>query len=386
MPMTPRERVLAALAHEEPDRVPIVLGPSNATGIKMAPYRGIKRLTGIDAPDDYLYDWPELGTAKLDEATARRLHADVRGVVDRFPAATRIRNASRAPHSPFIDDWGSGQVESGPGTWFPGVHPLAEATTIDEIEAWPWPDVTDPSRFEGVREEALRLREAGAFATLGCPWLLFPLERAFAMQGTDTFLLNLAAEPELAEALLWKIQGVCKGLMDGFLAACGDLVDMIKIGDDLGSQVGLLMSPAMYRRVLKPVHADYLAFIRERTAAKVFFHTDGDVFDLLDDLVEIGVDVLNPVQASAGGMADFAGLKRRYGSNLVFCGGMDTHRVLPHGSEADVRAEVRRVIELLGPGGGFMLGAVHTVMDDVPPENVLAMVDAVETYGRYPLT
>jgi uroporphyrinogen decarboxylase len=173
--------------------------------------------------------------------------------------------------------------------------------------------------------------------------------------------------------------------MGGFLRECGDLVDMIKIGDDLGSQVGLLMSPAMYRRILKPVHADYIAFIRERTAAKVLFHTDGDVYDLLDDFVEIGVDILNPVQASAGGMSDFAGLKRRFGDRLVFCGGMDTHHVLPHGTPDDVRAEVRRVMSTLGPGGGFMLGAVHTVMGDVPPENVLAMVDEVESSGRYPL-
>jgi uroporphyrinogen decarboxylase len=385
MSMTPRERVLAALAHEEPDRVPIVLGPSNATGIKMATYQGVRRLAGIEAPDRYLYDWPELGTAALDEATAERLHADVRGVLDRFPAATRARNAARAPHSPFVDDWGSGQVEGSPGSWFPGVHPLAEATTLAEIEAFPWPDATDPTRFEGVRAEAQRLRDEGRFATLATPWLLFPLERAFAMQGTDTFLLNLAAEPEFAEALLWRIQGVCKAIMAGFLDACGDLVDMVKVGDDLGSQVGPLVSPAMYRRILKPVHADYLAFIRERTAAKVFFHTDGDVFELLDDFVEIGVDVLNPVQASAGGMADFGGLKRRYGERLVFCGGMDTHHVLPNGTPDEVRAEVRRVVRLLGPGGGYMLGAVHTVMGDVPPENVLAMVDAVEAYGRYPL-
>jgi len=150
-------------------------------------------------------------------------------------------------------------------------------------------------------------------------------------------------------------------------------------------RLGLLMSPAMYRRILKPIHADLIAFIKERTTAAVVFHTDGDVYDLLGDFIEIGVDVLNPVQASAGGMSDFAGLKRRFGDSLVFCGGIDTHRVL---AERDARRgprEVKRVIETLGAGGGYMLGAVHTVMGDVPPENVLAMVDAVEEFGRYPL-
>jgi uroporphyrinogen decarboxylase len=385
MPMTPRERVLATLAHETPDRVPIVLGPSNATGIKMVTYRQIKALAGIEAPDEYLYEWPELGTARLDEATARRLHADVRPVLDHFPAGVRGRNATREPLSPMIDDWGTGHIYAGPDDWFPGIHPLADALTLASIEAYPWPDMTDPTRFEGVRAEARALRAENLYASMGTPWLAFPLERAFALQGTDNFLANLAGEPEFAEALLGQTQALCKTLMDGFLRECGDLIDMVKIGDDLGSQVGLLMSPAMYRRMLKPIHADLIAFIRERTAAKIVFHTDGDVYDLLGDFIEIGVDVLNPVQASAGGMSDFAGLKRRFGDSLVFCGGMDTHHVLPNGTPAEVRAEVRRVIGTLGAGGGYMLGAVHTVMGDVPAENVLAMVDAVEEYGHYPL-
>jgi uroporphyrinogen decarboxylase len=385
MSMTPRERVLATLAHDTPDRVPIVLGPSNATGIKMVTYRKLKALAGIDAPDEYIYDWPELGTARLDDVTARRLHADVRPVLDRLPAAVRERNATREPLSPMVDDWGSGHIYAGPDDWFPGIHPLAEACTLAEIEAYPWPDMTDPTRFEGVRAEAQRWRDENVYASMGTPWLAFPLERAFALQGTDNFLANLAGEPEFAEALLWKTQTLCKTLMDGFLRECGDLIDMVKIGDDLGSQVGLLMSPAMYRRMLKPIHADLIAFIKQRTKASVVFHTDGDVYDLLPDFIEIGVDVLNPVQASAGGMSDFAGLKRRFGDNLVFCGGIDTHHVLPNGTPDEVRAEVRRVIGTLGVGGGYMLGAVHTIMGDVPPENVLAMVDAVEEFGHYPL-
>jgi len=147
----------------------------------------------------------------------------------------------------------------------------------------------------------------------------------------------------------------------------------------------LLMSPAMYRRILKPIHAEYIAYIRERTTAKVFFHTDGDVFDLLDDLVEIGVDIVNPIQTSAGRMSDLTGLKARYGDRVSFCGAIDTKRVLPTGTPSDVRAEVGRVIRELGPGGGYLVAAVHTIMEDVPAENILAMVDAAQELGRYPL-
>ena len=141
----------------------------------------------------------------------------------------------------------------------------------------------------------------------------------------------------------------------------------------------------MYRDVLKPLHSDFIQFIKERTKAKIFFHTDGDVFPLIDDFIEIGVDILNPIQTSAGKMRDLKGLKRRFGKNIVLCGGIDTQRVLPLGTPEIVREEVHRVIKILGPGGGFMVAAVHTIMNDVPPENVLAMVDAVEEFGNYPI-
>ena len=382
MPLTPRQRVRMALDHEQPDRVPIILGTSNTTTLKSRPYRRLKALLGIHAPDSYLYDWPELGSAAPVEPVLERLHSDARGVLDRFPAHIYTRNLARPPHAPFIDDWGSGQTEVEPGVWYPGIHPMADATTLEEIERYPWPDMDDPTRVAHVREHARRLAKEDRYAIIATPWLLFPLERAFAMQGMDKFLLNLALHPDFARALLLKIAGLCRQLMEHFLRELGDNVDIIKIGDDLGTQDRLLISPRMYRQVLKPIHAAYIAFIKEHTRAKVFFHTDGDVFDLLDDFVEIGVDILNPIQTSAGKMANLAELKRRYGHNLVFCGALDTQRILPSGTPEEVRQEVRRVIELLGPGGGYMLASVHTIMDEVPPENILAMVDAAVEYGR----
>jgi len=205
------------------------------------------------------------------------------------------------------------------------------------------------------------------------------------MQGIDTFLLNMARDPDFARTLLEKIAVYCKQLMGRFLEELGDNVDIIKIGDDLGTQESLMISPKMYREILKPVHADFISFIKARTKARIFFHSDGDVAPLIEDFIVMGVDILNPIQTSAGSMSDLPSLKKRFGSNIVFCGGIDTHRVLPFGTTEEVRQEVRRVIKFLGPGGGCMIGAVNTVMNDVPPENVLAMVDAVEEFGHYPL-
>ena len=382
--MTPRERVLAAINHQEPDRVPIMLGVSNATGIKMKTYREIKKLAGIEAEDHYIYDWPELGTALIDEATMVRLHSDVRGVLDLEPDWVLERNRNREPGSDYINSWGSGAKLIGDDEWYPMVEPLADVTTVQEIEDYPWPDMSDPSRYAHIPAQAAALAEQNEYAIVATPWLLFPFERAFAMQGMEKFLFNMAIYPDFAEALLWKIEELCKVGMGHFLDALGPNVDIIKIGDDLGTQESLLISPQMYRDMLKPVHADFIDFIKKRTDAKLMFHTDGDVYPLIGEFIEMGVDILNPVQA-AGKMANTGRLQREFGDDIVFCGGMDTGHILPKGTPEEVRQEVRRLITSLGPGGGLMIGAVHTVMNDVPAENVLAMVDAVEEFGYYPL-
>ncbi|MBA3073791.1 MAG: hypothetical protein FP831_09360 [Anaerolineae bacterium] len=385
MTLTSRERVQAVLNHEKPDRVPIIMGVSNATGIKIRPYRGLLKMLNLDVEEKYIYDWPELGTALPDERVMQRLHSDVRGVLDRFPLEVFQRNQSRPEHTPFFDDWGGGQMEIAPEEWFPGIAPIPDATTVDVLEKYPWPDMDDPYRVAHVRAQAKELHDANQYAIMATPWLMFPFERAFEMQGMEKFLMNLAVEPDFAQELLNKNNQLCMQLMRNFLDECGDLIDIIKIGDDLGTQESLMISPRMYRRMLKPLHAEMIAMIKQKTKAKVFFHTDGDVFDLIEDFIEIGVDVLNPIQTSAGKMSDLEGLKQRYNKRIVFCGAIDTQKVLPYGTPDQVRQEVKRVINILGKDGGYMLATVHTVMNEVPPENILAMVDAVEEFGKYPL-
>lgn len=383
MPLTSRERIQAVLNHEVPDRVPIILGASNATGISMPTYKKLAKLLGVKVEEKYLYDWPELGTAAMDESILERLHSDVRGVYDREPAHIREMNEKRAPGSTYYNSWGVGSVEGDPGTWFPAIHPLAESHSIEDVESYSWPDMNDPTRVAHVKAEAQKLASENKYGILATPWLAFPLERAYAMQRMDKFMLNIGRYPDFARVLVAKIAEQCKTLMGHFLRECGNNIDMIKIGDDLGMQNSLLISPKMYREIIKPIHADYISFIKARTKAKVFFHTDGDVFPLIPDFIEMGVDILNPVQTSAGKMSNLEELKKQFGKNIVFCGAIDTHRVLPFGTPQDVRAEVRRIIDVLGKGGGYMLASVHTIMSDVPPENILAMVDAVDEFGWY---
>jgi uroporphyrinogen decarboxylase len=383
MTLTSRERVLITLNHEKPDRVPIVLGASNATGIKMVAYRRLKKMLNFEAPERYLYDFPELGTAFIDEPMLERLHVDVRGVLDREPKHILEKNANREPDSMYFNSWGAGVTKAGPDNWFPSYHPLAETHSIEDLEKYPWPDMDDPTRVAHVRAEAQKLHQENQYAIMATPWLAFPMERGYEMQRMDKFFLNMGRHPDFIQALVKKTGELCKTLMGHFLDECGDVIDIIKIGDDLGMQSSLLLSPKMYRQYIKPVHADYIAFIKSRTKAKVLFHTDGDVFTLIPDFIEMGIDILNPIQTSAGKMSNLPELKKQFGKDLIFCGAIDTHRVLPFGTPNEVRAEVKRIIELLGEDGGYMLSSVHTVLEDVPPENILAMVDAVEEFGRY---
>lgn len=383
MPLTSRERVLATINHEVPDRVPIVIGASNATSIKMPTYRRLKKLLNFEAPERYLYDFPELGTALLDEPILERLHVDVRGVLDREPQHILERNANREPDSMYVNSWGGGVTKAGVDNWFPSYHPLAETHSIEDLEKYPWPDMNDPTRVAHVRAHAQKLHEENKYALMGTPWLAFPVERAYEMQRMDKFYLNMGRHPDFVVELLKKTGEMCKTLMGHFLDECGDVIDIVKIGDDLGMQSSLMLSPKMYRNYVKPIHADYISFIKSKTKAKVFFHTDGDVFPLLPDFVEMGIDILNPIQTSAGKMSNLPELKKQFGKDLIFCGAIDTHRVLPFGTPEEVRAEVKRIIDVLGEGGGYMLASVHTILEDVSAENVLAMVDAVEEFGWY---
>ena len=208
---------------------------------------------------------------------------------------------------------------------------------------------------------------------------------AYEMRGVEQLLFDLAGNEEFATVLLGRLEKLFTDCLTAALREAGQYVDIVITGDDVANQAGPMMSPAMYRRLIKPHHAKMFAAIRANTQAKIYLHSCGNVYRLIGDFIEMGVDLLNPVQVSAGEMGDTARLKREFGDRLSFLGGIDTQRVLPFGTPEDVRAEVRRRIRDLAPGGGYIAAAVHCLQPDVPMENVLAMCDEVLKAGRYPL-
>ncbi|MBM3334618.1 hypothetical protein FJY63_08140 [Candidatus Sumerlaeota bacterium] len=265
------------------------------------------------------------------------------------------------------------------------VHPLANVTSASELARFKFPDPLDPGRFEGMAERANELmneRQVAYILGRNAPGIL---EIAMWLRGLQNFYGDLLANQPLVEALLDIVCEIKMKYWARALELVGNNVMMVSEADDLCGQFGLLMSPQLYRTVIKPRHTRLFGFIKKQAATKVriFYHCCGSVISIIPDLIESGIDILNPVQVSAANM-DTRELKRLYGKDITFYGGgVDTQRVLPCGTPDEVRQEVCRRIEDLAPGGGFVFATVHNIQADVPPENIMAMWEALQKYGIY---
>ncbi|MDP7285679.1 MAG: uroporphyrinogen decarboxylase family protein, partial [Dehalococcoidales bacterium] len=205
------------------------------------------------------------------------------------------------------------------------------------------------------------------------------------MRGFEDWFMDLAADKKLAAAFFDATVEHSMAISEEVLKECADLIDVVATGDDLGHQNGPIVSPELYRELLKPRHMKWFNLVRKSTSAFVWLHSCGSVYRLLPDIIDLGVDIINPVQVAAKDM-DTSVLGREYGNHLTFWGGIDTQRVLPKGTTTEVKDEVKRRIGDLAPGGGYVLAAVHNLQPDVPLENILSMYDAAKEYGVYPIS
>ena len=373
MDMKKRERILAALNHQETDRVPIDIGGSHFSTICAGAYENLKRHLGEpDAPEKILSLAFE--TVVIDESVLRHLPVDTRSV---FANPPKNWKATWLDDNTFVDEWGITYHK--PPNWMQYdmiAHPLAEAT-IDDIERHNWPDPLDEGRYIGIKEKAKELKENTDYAVIATTVDSGFFERAWYICGWERFFTGILAEQDFVVALLEKVCSIQMQRWDSFLKEAGQYADVIAVGDDLAIHTSPVISPDLYRKIAKPIQKKFFRFLKERTDAKILYHTCGNISPLIDDLIEIGVDALNPVQVSAVDM-DSKLLNERFGGKICFWGGIDTQQVLPFGSPDDVRSEVRRRISDLSPG--YVLGAVHNIQDDVPPENICAMLDEAASY------
>lgn len=382
--MNSRQRVLRALNHQEPDRVPIDLGGFQ-TGIHRAAYGAL--LDHLAIRDDIRILDPVQQLAQPCEAVLERLRVDTRYITAHAPESfsggiERNRRNGRLWHD-LRDEFGVvwSMPDDEPLYMDISHHPLAEVS-IDDLARYPWPRGDDPTRFTGLREQARRLRRETPYAVCtGIGGVVY--EICWYMRGLEQWFVDMMERPEFCAALLDRILGFWLGFYTGFLAEVGDLVDVVMIGDDLAGQRGPLFSPAFYREIVKPRQKRLVQHIRSLTEAKVWYHTCGDCRSYIADLIDNGVDCLNPVQIGLPGMQP-SSLKHEFGDRIVFWGGgIDAQHVLPFAAPEEVREHVRRNVGVFKAGGGYVFNNVHNIQRGVPPANIVALFDAAYEFGGY---
>ncbi len=383
--MTPRERLRAALDHREPDALPVDLGGTATTTITRGAYLRLREHLGLPPVQPRILSFTAQ-SVRPDADLLERLPVDTRGVRPQAGAGFRASVREEGGYELYVDEWGIGSRRPKDGGLYFDLcrHPL-EGRDETAVRAHPFPRGDDPARVRGLREECLALRAAGYPAILSQSLGTGILHGGTALFGFEDYLARLVLEPRLIDGVSERILQGKMAFYDRVLGELGDLLDVVSEADDLGTQRGPFLSPEIYRRRIKPFQARLFAHIRRRApGVKIFYHSCGSVVDFIPDLIEIGVDALNPVQVSAAGM-DPLRLKREYGREIAFWGGgIDTQQTLPHGTPAQVREEVRRQVSVWQRGGGYVFAAVHNIQADVPPGNIAALFETLEELRALP--
>jgi uroporphyrinogen decarboxylase len=374
--LTHRERVSLAFDGQEPDRIPIDFLGNASLVVDDAYYRLVKHL-GLEG-DLEKYRFRHGSTANFyDTRLLEIFDIDFRRIFLPKRAAGRVEFKGDTAK----DAWGI--VWKKTGIYVNPLEAPLEDLDIDGVQAYDWPDPGALYHTQGLADQARRLHEGSDRALVARNPITWGfLDRACNLRGMQGFMMDMVLQPEVAHQIIDGILKIHLKVYDMFLQAVGPYVLMVETGDDLGAQNNLLISPKLYREFIKPAQTRLNQRIKDRAPqARIFMHNDGAIHDIIPDLIESGVEVLNPVQPSAKGMESDR-LKRDFGDRLIFHGGVD--QPAQEGSEADIRAEVRRRIDAFAPGGRYVLSTCNHVLG-APPENIVAMFEEARSYGRYPI-
>jgi uroporphyrinogen decarboxylase len=374
--MKPRERVLTALNHEEPDRVPAALWGSYYTLQDGTYFKTLEHLH-IEDPQPPFRRFKTRNSNYYDDRVLDRLETDTRYVWSGFT------DLGGAPPDTLVDAWGVRWQRMGPN--ITSAHAPLAGLTIEQIEDHPWPDPEPYLTLDLLRNRLKDLKRDGRYAVVARAVNSYgPFEQAAELRGREQFYMDMVLEPELARLIIERVTDVIVRLNELYLDACGGDIDIIEIpGDDFGGAEDLLISPRSFKELLKPALKRIVDPIRQfRSDLFIAFHTDGVVMKIIEDLVETGIDILNPLEPLPAN--DWEAVKRQYGERLCFMGGIDLKRAMP-GTLADVERDVRRCIRTFAPGGGYILTPANHLQNDVPPANVVALYEYCRKHGRYPL-
>lgn len=412
--MTSRERVLASIKHQQPDRVAVDLGATPSSGISTIAYNNVIKYLGIGGPNR-IYDVVQQ-LAQPGDDILEKFKVDVVDVGRAFNTQDSdwypipLSNGSYAEYPtwfhPKQQSDGSWNVYQNDGlciarmpngatffdqTFFPYVDGYPEKlNTLPEAMnkvLWsalvhsPWDHAGDPDFWNTLREKCINLRNSSDKALMiVCGCNLF--EWGTFLRRMDNFLMDLLIEQEEVERLLDALLEIHLATLEKVCNAVGDVVDILRFGDDLGTDHGPFMAPEIYRKLFKPRHKILCDYVKQHSQMHTFLHSCGSIHKLMPDLIEAGYDIINPVQTNARDMEPEK-LKQEFGKDITFWGGgVDTRTVLNRAKPAEVKEQVKKRLEIFSKDGGFVFNTVHNILPDVPPENVVAMFEAIDEFSK----
>jgi uroporphyrinogen decarboxylase len=368
--MTHRERVLAAVDRQETDRTPLDFGGTLATSIVPSTYEKLKRHLGETHPTTI--GWKRQQLVLPAESILKRFDVDTRPLKlgDYDGGKTKVLSTHK-----MLDHWGTTWSKEAGGHYLNVDGPFYK-TEADPalIEVYDWPDPDNPGFYQGLKQQAEDLHHGTDYAVI-LDLGIGIVTRAQFVRGFMEFLIDMTLHPEFAKCLLDKLGRIWIRIARNALQQVGHLVDVVFWGDDYGMQEAPMFRPQHFTDLIKPVNQRMVAAVKELSDARVLLHSCGSVAPMIADMIDTGIDALNPVQVSADNMGA-AKLKADFGDRLAFWGGIDTQDVLPFKTPAEVRENVRFIIKTLGEGGGYVLSTVHNIQEQVPPENIVAMFEA----------
>jgi uroporphyrinogen decarboxylase len=382
--MNSRERIQLALDHKEPDRLPFDLGGTPMSGMHHIAYKNLRAYLGLPEVDIRIVDSIQQ-LAAIDQDLADRLEIDIHNIAPRSSSKYNLEYRDEGAYTAYTDEWGIGWRSPKDGGLYYDMYswPLQKYEAVEAIKAgYQWPDAADPNRFEGLRERALATIEEGKAVVVGSLSAGISEMHAWT-RGFEAYFTDFYLYPDLAEYIMDTVVELKMAYWEKVLDQVGDLANVVIEADDLAGQRNLFFRPEQYRQYIKPRHTKLFSFIKARTNAKLFYHCDGALVPILWDLIESGIDILNPLQKSAAGI-DYTDIKKEYGKDISFWGaGVDTQTVFDQGTPEQVRDDVRRNIEIMAPGGGYVFTTIHNTQASVPPENYMAMWETMREYGNY---
>jgi uroporphyrinogen decarboxylase len=380
--MDRRTAFAATLNHQAPDRVLVDYG-KHIGSFHAKAYERLKKQLGIQAETTILDRMAQ--NVVLDEAVCQRLGIDFRWIV---PNWVGIRDIEIDGEPGYIDMWQTPHKWTDVGQYY-AIHASPfnqENITQDAIDSFHWPDPNNPNMFSGLKEKAQNWFENTDYIVGADGIKVGILQTASQLRGYDKLFIDFAVNPEGTHAFLDRISSIINEMYRQYLSIVGDYVQVVVITDDQGTQNSLMVSPKMFREFIKPHLKSLVDTIKATADVKVLMHCDGAILKIIPDLIEIGVDILNPIQTVVKDFDDTQALKTQFGNQICFHGGIDIQQILPNASVEGVYQEVQRRINDLGLSGGYILAPCHNINVDIPLENVIAMFDAAHKFGSYPLT